>query len=126
MSERIDVALVLDALKMAIAHRAILPGLIVHTDRGSQYACTDYHNFIRRHGIIPSMSAKGDCWDNAVAESFLATLKVEIKPEKIWKTRNEARTAIFEYIEGWYNPRRRHSTNGYLSPIEFEERREVA
>ena len=67
------------------------------------------------------MSRKGDCWDNAVVESFFSTLKTETDPGHVWKSRNQARTAIFEYIETWYNPRRRHSTNSYLSPIEFEK-----
>jgi putative transposase len=125
MSERMNTRLVLDALSMAVSARKPAAGLIVHTDRGSQYACRDYVHFILANGIVPSMSRKGDCWDNAVAESFFASLKVEIKPERIWKTREEARTAIFEYIEVWYNRRRRHSTNRYLSPVELEECRNV-
>ena len=121
MSERINTRLVLDALSMAISSRKPEAGLIVHTDRGSQYACREYVQFILANGIVPSMSRKGDCWDNAVAESFFASLKVEIKPERIWQTREEGRSALFEYIEVWYNRRRRHSTNGYLSPVQFEE-----
>jgi putative transposase len=126
MSSSIDAALVLNALGMAVQRRRPKPGLIVHTDRGSQYACNEYRTFIAAHGIVPSMSRKRDCWDNAVAESFFATLKLEIKPERLWSTRAEARTAIFDYIETWYNRARRHSTNGYLSPMEFEDRRHVA
>lgn len=126
MSPRIDAALVIDALHMAIQQRKPEPGLLVHTDRGSQYACRDYRAFIGEHGIVPSMSRKGDCWDNAVAESFFATLKVELRSEQLWRTRDEARTAIFDYIEIWYNRQRRHSTVGYVSPAEFEECRLVA
>lgn len=126
MSTRIDAALVLGALQMAIQARKPQPGLLVHTDRGSQYACREYRAFIQTHGIIPSMSRKGDCWDNAVAESFFATLKVELTTKTLWATRDEARSAVFEYIEIWYNRRRRHSTNGYLSPLEFEKCRRVA
>ena len=126
MSQRIDVGLVLTALRMAIETRKPAEGLVVHTDRGSQYACREYRAFIQKHRIVPSMSRKGDCWDNAVAESFFASLKVEIKTEKLWATRNEARSAIFEYIEVWYNRERQHSTNGYLSPVRFEECRCVA
>lgn len=126
MSNRIDVALVLDALRMALSKRRVSGEVIVHTDRGSQYACTDYYRFLREHGLKPSMSRKGDCWDNAVAESFFATLKGELACATIWKTRDEARSAIFQYIESWYNRERRHSTIGYLSPVTFEECRQVA
>lgn len=122
MSTSIDAALVLNALKMAVQRRRPEPGLVVHTDRGSQYACNEYRNFITTQGIVPSMSRKRDCWDNAVAESFFATLKLEAKPKRSWATRAEARTAIFDYIETWYNRQRRHSTNRYLSPMEFENR----
>jgi putative transposase len=111
---------------MAVDARRPAAGLIVHTDRGSQYACREYRQFIDAHGISPSMSRKGDCWDNAVAESFFSSLKVELKPDRTWATRSEARSEIFEYIEAWYNRKRRHSTLGYLSPAEFEECRHVA
>lgn len=122
MSRSIDAALVLNALRMAVDGRRPRRGLIVHTDRGSQYACNEYRAYLDAHGIVPSMSRKRDCWDNAVAESFFATLKSDVKPDRIWATRNQARAAIFEYIETWYNRERRHSTNGYLSPMEFERR----
>lgn len=126
MSARIDAALVLDALRMAVRQRKPPHGLLVHTDRGSQYACREYRAFLQEHGIVPSMSRKGDCWDNAVAESFFASLKVELRSETLWATRTEARRAIFEYIEIWYNRRRRHSSIGYQSPVEFEKCRCVA
>jgi transposase InsO family protein len=119
MDRRVDAALALRALKMAL-HTRPYTELIVHSDRGSQFACRDYAHFLENCGITASMSRKGNCWDNAVAESFFATLKVGIKQERVWNNHAEARTAIFEYIETWYNPRRRHSTNGYLSPIDFE------
>jgi transposase InsO family protein len=125
MSRVIDADLVLSALRMAISRRGPKAGLIVHTDRGSQYACREYRSFIAQHGIVPSMSRKGDCWDNAVAESFFSTLKGEL-PQRPWETRSEARTTIFEYIETWYNKERRHSSLGYRSPSTFEKCQRVA
>ena len=119
MDNRIDTTLALGALKMALQNRPFAH-LIVHSDRGSQFACRAYAQALVDLGITASMSRKGNCWDNAVAESFFASIKVELKPERVWKTRAEARTAIFEYIEAWYNPRRRHTANGYLSPVAFE------
>jgi putative transposase len=124
MSERIDRRLALDALRMAVAQRRPQPGLIHHSDRGSQYASGDYQQLLAKHGLCGSMSRRGDCWDNAVAESFFASLKLELVYQVQWRTRAEARTAIFEYIELFYNRRRRHSSLGYLSPAEFERRNE--
>jgi transposase InsO family protein len=121
MDSRIDAILALRALKMALRNRPYTD-LILHSDRGSQFACRDYSQFLVNCGITASMSRKGNCWDNAVAESFFASIKIELKPENAWSTRAEARTAIFEYIETWYNPQRRHSTNGYLSPVAYENR----
>jgi transposase InsO family protein len=121
MDSNIDSALTLRALKMALQNRPYTD-LILHSDRGSQFACREYAQFLVNCGITASMSRKGNCWDNAVAESFFASIKVEIKPDNVWGTRAEARTAIFEYIEMWYNPQRRHSTNGYLSPVDYENR----
>jgi putative transposase len=119
MGNNIDTELVLSALKMSLRNRTY-ETLVVHSDRGSQYNCRAYLQFLEQHRIIASMSRKGNCWDNAVAESFFASLKVEIKPERAWRTRAEARSAIFDYIETWYNPKRRHSSNAYLSPNAFE------
>lgn len=119
MSSRIDAVLTLRALEMALQSRPF-GDLLLHTDRGSQFACRDYAQFLVNCGITASMSRKGNCWDNAVAESFFASIKVELKPERVWTTRTQARTAIFEYIETWYNSQRRHSTNGYLSPVDYE------
>jgi len=122
MSERIDRKLALDALRMALAQRRPYRGLIHHSDRGSQYASGDYQHLLAKHGLRGSMSRRGDCWDNAVAESFFASLKLELVYQVQWQTRAEARTAIFEYLEMFYNRRRRHSSLGYLSPVEFERR----
>jgi putative transposase len=91
-----------------------------HSDRGSQYASADYRAALAAAGMECSMSRKGDCWDNAVAESFFSTLKAELVHEADWATRVEARTAIFEYLEVFYNCRRRHSSIGYVSPVAFE------
>ncbi len=125
MSRRINAALVIDALNAAVNLRKPSRGLIVHTDRGSQYACREYRAYLKLHNIRPSMSEKGKCWQNAVAESFFATLKAEARPGE-WRTRQQARAAVFEFIEAWYNTRRRHSTIGYLSPAQYEESRLVA
>jgi putative transposase len=119
MNQRNDSNLVIAALTMALMNRPST-NLIVHSDRGRQYTSKPYYDFLETHGIKASMSRKGNCWDNAVAESFFASLKVEVKPHQSWRSRNDARTAIFEYIETWYNPRRRHSANSYRSPVEFE------
>jgi putative transposase len=124
MSERITDDLTLDALGMALARRRPPPGLLHHSDRGSQYASGDYRTLLERHGIVCSMSRRGDCWDNAVAESFFGSLKVELVHDAAWPTRTTARTELFEYIEVFYNGQRRHSALGYLSPRAFEQRRE--
>lgn len=121
MSQFIDADLVLDALSMATQVRRPARGLVVHSDRGSQYACRAYRKFLTEHGFRPSMSRKRDCWDNAVAERFFASIKGDLKEECVWTTRGTARSAIFDYIEIWYNRQRCHSTIGYLSPAEFED-----
>jgi transposase InsO family protein len=118
MSERIDRAL--SALEMAVRRRRPRRGLVHHSDRGCQYASADYQSALRGLGIVCSMSRKGDCWDNAVAESFFATLKNELVHHADYPTRAAARTSVFEFIKGFYNGRRRHSTIGYVSPAEFE------
>jgi transposase InsO family protein len=122
MSERIDRALVLEALRDAAGRRIPDMGLLHHSDRGSQYASNDYQGALRELGVVCSMSRKGNCWDNAVAESFFATLKTECIYSRRFSTRTEARKAIFHFIEGFYNARRRHSTLGYVSPMEFEKK----
>ena len=124
MSERITDDLTLGALAMALERRRPAAGLLHHSDRGSQYASGDYQRVLAAHGIVGSMSRRGNCWDNAVAESFFATLKVELVHAAAWHTRAVARTALFEYLELFYNGRRRHSALGYLSPRAFEQHRE--
>ena len=119
LGNHIDTALALDALKMALRKRPY-GTLLLHSDRGSQFASQDYTQFLALCGVKASMSRKGNCWDNAVAESFFASIEVELKGERDWATRADARVAIIEYIETWYNPVRRHSTNGYLSPVAYE------
>ena len=122
MSARMTDELTLDALGMALARRRPPQGLLHHSDRGSQYASGDYQQVLAQHGIMCSMSRRGDCWDNAVAESFFATLKVELVHDATWETRMTARTELFDYIERFYNGQRRHSALGYLSPRAFEQR----
>jgi putative transposase len=120
MDSRIDRTIALDALGMALRTRRPEPGLLLHSDRGVQYASGDYQAQLREHAIVCSMSRKGDCWDNAVAESFFSTLKAERVHRTDYVSRSQARASVFEYIETFYNPRRRHSALGYLSPVEHE------
>jgi putative transposase len=120
MNERMTRQLTLDALTMALTHRQPARGLIHHSDRGSQYASHEYRQRLAAHGIVCSMSRRGDCWDNAVAESFFSTLKLELAYETAWQRRAEARADVFEYLEVFYNGQRRHSALGYLSPVAFE------
>jgi transposase InsO family protein len=123
MSERMTAQLVCDALKMALWRRGMSRGVIVHSDRGSQYCSAAYQALIRKHGLLCSMSAKGNCYDNACAESFFHTLKVEAIHGGRFATREEMRQTVFEYIEVDYNRTRRHSANGYISPMAFEAQR---
>ncbi|MDB5100506.1 MAG: putative integrase [Cyanobacteria bacterium RYN_339] len=120
MSDRIDRVLALNALEMAVYNRKPGAGLVHHTDRGSQYASGDYRKALKGFGMVASMSRKGNCWDNAVAESFFSTLKFELSGG--YRGREQARRAIFEYIEVFYNRKRRHSSIGYLTPNEFKAR----
>ncbi len=122
MRHTLEAALTRDALTMAIAGRRPAPGTLHHSDRGSQYAASDYREVLTAHAMDCSMSRVGNCWDNAVAESFFATLKRELADDADWATRDEARTAVFDYIEVWYNQQRRHSSLGYLSPAAYELR----
>jgi transposase InsO family protein len=108
------------ALTMALGRRRPGPGLVHHSDRGSQYASADYQRALAAHGLVGSMSRRGNCWDNAVAESFFATLKIELAHDADWATRAEAQDEVFTYLEGFYNGARRHSALGYLSPTRFE------
>ena len=121
LSAHITRHLTLQALTMALGRRRPPQGLLHHSDRGSQYASADYRDALKAHGIVCSMSRRGNCWDNAVAESFFATLKVELGHDDLpWLTRAHAQGEVFEYIEGFYNGQRRHSTLDYRSPLTFE------
>jgi len=120
-SDRLGEGVALEALGMGVARRRPRPGLLHHSDRGSQYASSEYRAVLAAHGMDRSMSRLGSCWDNAVAESFFATLKVELGHEGAWRTRADAHRAMFDYIELFYNGVRRHSTLGYLSPLAFEQ-----
>jgi putative transposase len=120
MQATLATELALAALRMALTERRPDPGLLHHSDRGVQYAATEYQALLATHGIEASMSRRGNCWDNAVMESFFATLELELIARHRWATRAEARAAIFRYIAAWYNPRRRHSTLGYRSPAAYE------
>jgi putative transposase len=122
MGRRITRQLAIDALNMAIKNGCVESGLIHHSDRGVQYASNEFQTLLKANEIRCSMSRKGDCWDNVVAESFFHTLKVELIHGKTYNTRQEAKTAIFEYIEVFYNRQRRHSYLGYLSPDEYEKK----
>jgi len=123
MQATLDQSLTHAALHMAVGRRRPSPGVVHHSDRGVQYAATDYQRLLAAHGMTPSMSRKGDCYDNAVVESFFATLEWELIEGAAWHTRVEARTAIFEYIEVWYNRQRRHSALNYMSPVTYEAHR---
>jgi len=120
MSESLKSRVAIDALEMAITHRKPPAGLVHHSDRGVQYACGAYQNELAKAGMRPSMSRKGDCWDNSVAESFFSTLKKELIYQKNFATRDEARREIFDFIEVFYNRQRMHSYLGNVSPVEFE------
>ena len=122
MDQTIDRALVLSALNMAILCRKPGSDLLCHSDRGSQYASGDYQKRLKEVGIVCSMSRRGNCWDNAPTESFFAGLKKEMVYRTRFETREQARSAVFSWIEVWYNRKRRHSTLGYLSPEAFERK----
>ena len=121
MSERMTRELVIKAFLMAYWSRKPKAGLIHHSDKGSQYASHDFQQILTDFGVIASMSGKGNCFDNAVTETFFHTLKTELMFDQIFSTRAEAKSAIFEYIEVFYNRERRHSTLGYCTPEKFEE-----
>ena len=114
--------LAIRALNMAIARRRPPKGCIHHADRGSQYCSHDYQKILRKHGLTASMSGKGNCYDNAAVESFFKSLKAEMIWRRNWQTRREVEIAIFEYINGFYNPRRKHSALGWKSPVAFERK----
>jgi putative transposase len=122
MADHMRSELVVDALEMAVSRRRPAPGLIHHSDQGSQYVSLAFGQAARDAGIARSMGSVGDCYDNAVAESFFATLKKELVHRRSWPTRRELTSEVFEYLEAFYNRTRRHSTLGYLSPADYENR----
>jgi putative transposase len=126
MHDRPNLEVTLRALDMALERRRPAPGLVHHTDQAPLYAANDYRERMQLHGLVPSMSRRGDCYDNAVAESFFSNLKNELVHHCDFASREAARTAIFDYIEVFYNRQRRHQTLGYLSPAQFEQRKKVA
>ena len=121
MSTTLHVTVVLDALSMALTMRRPR-GVIHHSDQGSQYTSIEFGNSCRKAGVRPSMGSVGDCYDNAMAESFFATLECELLDRSSFKTHTQARNAVFDFIEGFYNPQRRHSSLGYVSPVAFERK----
>jgi putative transposase len=126
MSMRITSELVVEALNAAISSRKPEKGLIVHSDRGSQYASYDYRMLLAKHGFRQSMGGTGDCYDNAVMESFFHTLKTEWVFFEKYQTRSQAKTSLFDYVETFYNRERRHSTLNYLSPLGYEQKYAMA
>jgi len=126
MSGRRKEELVVGALKQALAHRQVAEGLIFHSDQGSQFAGTACRKLLEHHHVTPSMSNKGDCYDNAITESFFATLKKELVYQERFETREEARLKIFEYIEIFYNRQRLHSSLDYKTPVDFEKTKTVS
>ncbi len=126
MKAEMTAQLVTDALIMAIRRRGKPDSLLHHSDQGSQYMSEPFQRLMADHGITCSMSRSGNVWDNAAMESFFSSLKTERTARKVYKTRDDARADVFDYIERFYNPRRRHSTLGYMSPVEFEEKAMLA
>jgi len=126
LDTQMTVTLVENAMAMAIGHRGITPGLIVHSDRGVQYRSQQYVDYLAAQGITASMSRKGNCWDNAPMESFFSRLKVELIYAKNYRSIEDAKSGIFAYIEIFYNRKRRHSTNDGMSPVAFEEKAALA
>jgi len=120
LADHMRTELVSEALEMAFVQRRPGAGAIFHSDRGCQYTSRDYGELARANGVVLSVGMKGECWDNAVAESFFATIKRELIDTRSWPTRAGLRRAVFEYIEGWYNTRRLHSSLDYRSPAEYE------
>ena len=126
MKARMTADLVTDALVMAVWRRRPESGLLHHSDQGSQYSCEQFQQLLADHGIECSMSRQGECHDNAVMESFFSRLKDECVSRRRYRSRDDARSDIFDYIEMFYNPRRRHSSLGWISPVEFEKRATLA
>jgi putative transposase len=121
MSSKMTAQFVTDPMLMAIWRRGPTVALLAHSDQGSQYTSEQFQRLLQEHGVTCSMSRSGDVWDNAAMESFFSSLKTERTSRWIYQTRDQARADVFDYIERFYNPRRRHSTLGYLSPMQFEK-----
>lgn len=121
IAEHMEASLVCDALRMALAERRPPPGLLFHSDRGSQYVSAEFRALLARHRVVQSLSRRAQCWDNAVIESWHGTYKLELIEGRTWPTIAQLRSATFEWIEGWYNRRRRHSTLGGISPANYEK-----
>ena len=122
VDDNMETDLPLKALHMAVTSRNVLPGLVHHTDRGSQYRSGTYQAELTRHGMVCSMSRRAECWDNSVAESFFSRLKDDLIYRETWQTKSQARSAIVEYISCFYNAQRIHSSLGYVTPMEYEVR----
>jgi putative transposase len=122
LADHMRTSLVSEALDMALKARRPAPGLVFHSDRGSQYTSHEFRQLLAANGVVQSLSRPRQCWDNAVAESFFATLKTELIYRQSWETRAAACSAVFQYIEAFYNRRRLHSSLGYRSPVEYEDR----
>ena len=122
----LDPVLTVDAMKMALEMRRPSSGLLHHSDRGVQYACDEYQALLSKHRVQPSMSRKGNCWDNAVVESFFSTLKTELVRDQVFVDRAQAQIRVFDYIEAFYNRRRRHSSLAFRSPDEYERARNLS
>jgi putative transposase len=120
LEDNMEASMVNAGLQMALGRRQIGQGLMIHSDQGIQYASRQFRNLVEAKNIVQSMSRKGDCWDNSIAESFFATIKKELIHRQSWERRSEAKSAISEWIESFYNRKRRHSSIGGLSPVEFE------
>ncbi|WP_183625499.1 IS3 family transposase, partial [Novosphingobium sediminicola] len=126
MSATMTAQLVADAMMMAIWRRGKPDALLHHSDQGSQYTSEQFQRLMQDNGVTCSMSRSGNCWDNAAMESFFSSLKIERVRRKVYRSRDQARADVFDYIERFYNPTRRHSTLGYVSPIDFERQAGVA
>ena len=126
MKPRVCSDLAIDAMLMAVWRRKPQQQVMIHSDQGSQFSSGDWQSFLKANNLLGSMSRRGNCHDNAVAESFFQLLKRERIRRKIYSTRQDARADVFDYIERFYNPRRRHSTLGYLSPVDYEEQPKLA
>jgi putative transposase len=124
MADHMDASLVCDAMNMALAARRPAPGLLFHSDRGSQYTSVDFRALLAEHHVVQSLSRRAQCWDNAVSESWFGTYKLELIEGRSWPSIATLRSATFAWIEGWYNIRRRHSTLGGISPANYEKNRQ--